>query len=72
MILSLHRKHTKITSAPLPFELPDGSTSVKDFLMAAASRLNRFTSHKNLVLSNNISLLCILVQVLNSLCGAKK
>jgi len=44
LLIDVSRKHTKITSAPLPFELPDGSTSVKDFLMAAASRLNRFST----------------------------
>ena len=39
------RKHSKITTAPLPFELADGSTSVKDFLMSG-SRNNRFKIDK--------------------------
>jgi len=43
LLMDVSRKHTKITTAPLPFELADGSTSVKDFLMSG-SRVNRFTS----------------------------
>jgi len=37
----LSKQHSKITKAPLAWELPDGSSSVKDFFQG---RLNRFTT----------------------------
>ena len=40
--LDVSRKHSKITNAPLEFELADGSSSVKDYFMC--NRLNRFTT----------------------------
>jgi len=48
----LSKQHSKITKAPLAWELPDGSSSVKDFFQG---RLNRFTtpdhSKKNRIIS---------------------
>merc|ERR1719481_1104346 len=48
----LSKQHTKITKAPLAWDLPDGSSSVKDYYSA---RLNRFTTHdqakKNRIIS---------------------
>jgi len=40
--LDVSRKHCKITNAPLEFELPDGSSSVRDYF--GNNRLNRFTT----------------------------
>ena len=40
----LTRKHMKITSAPLTFDLADGSSSVKDYIMGPDRRLNRFST----------------------------
>jgi heterogeneous nuclear ribonucleoprotein L len=40
--LDLSKKHMKITNMPMEWELPDGSSSVKDFF--SSGRLNRFTT----------------------------
>jgi len=40
--LDISKKHIRITNAPLEFELPDGSSSVKDYF--GNNRLNRFNT----------------------------
>jgi len=40
--LDISKKHTRITNAPLEFELADGSSSVKDYF--GNNRLNRFNT----------------------------
>ena len=40
--LDLSKKHVRITNAPLEFDLPDGTSSVKDYF--GNSRLNRFNT----------------------------
>jgi len=51
--LDISKKHTRITNAPLEFELPDGSSSVRDYF--GNHRLNRFNtpemSKKNRILA---------------------
>jgi len=42
MQLDISKKHTRITNAPLEFDLPDGSSSVKDYF--GNNRLNRFNT----------------------------
>merc|ERR1740131_797798 len=40
--VELSKKHARITNPPLEWELPDGTSSVKDY--SSATRLNRFTT----------------------------